>query len=175
MPKAIDMGDGREVRKGATGKPLLATSRPNKFDEEKRKAFLTQLSGCCNVRASAEAAGCSVGAVNYWRGADPEFAEAVELAREAGYIQIEQMLMERAMGGHNPNKLGLEDYEQAPDPAQMDTELALRLLSLHHRQVKGGRPQGGGAARRKATREETDAAILKALEVMQIRFEHGED
>jgi AcrR family transcriptional regulator len=175
MAKAVDMGDGREVRRSANGKPVLASNRPNKFGVKVRKAFLTHLSGCCNVRASAKAAGCSIGAVYYWRGADAEFAAAFDAALEAGYLQLEHLLIERAQRGDKANALDIADYDAMPDPSKVDTELAMKLMSLHHQGVKRGGKRGGGAARSKATREETDAAIIKRLKVLRIRFEHGED
>ncbi len=175
MAKAVDMGNGKEVRRSATGKPILSSNRPNKFGAKVRKAFLVHLSGSCNVRASAKAAGCSEGAVHYWQKADAEFAEACDFALEAGYKQLQHVLLERALRGDDSSKLSEADYEAMPDPSKIDTELALRLLALHERRVTTGARRGGGAKRRKATREETDAAIIKRLKVLRIRFERGED
>lgn len=175
MPKAVDMGDECEVRRSAAGKPILASNRPNKFGAKARKAVLTHLAGICNVRASAKAAGCSTGAVYYWQKADPEFNAACDHALEAGYKQLQHVLLERAMRGGDANNLSAADYEEMPDPSEIDTELALNLMALHGRRVVTGARRGGGASRRKATREQTDAAIIKRLKVLRIRFEHGED
>lgn len=175
MKRAVDMDDGREIRRSAAGKPVLASNRPNKFGAKVRKAFLIHLSGSCNVSASAKAAGCSEGAVYYWQKADPDFADACDYALEAGYKQLQHLLLGRALRGGDANKLSEADYEAMPDPSNIDTELALKLLALHQRRVTTGARRGGGAKRRKATREETDATIIKRLKVLRIRFEHGED
>lgn len=175
MPKAVDIGDGHEVRGSRAGRPLLAQNRPNKFGAKTRKAFLAHLAGCCNVRASAKAAGCSPGAVYYWQKSDPEFLAACDHALEAGYKQLQHVLLERALRGSNVNTLSEADYDVMPDPSNIDTELALKLMTLHSRRVVTGARRGGGATRRKATREETDAAIIERLKVLRIRFEHGKD
>jgi hypothetical protein len=170
MPKAVDMG-----RQAANGKPILANNRPSKFTAKVRKAFLAHLAGCCNVRASAEAAGCSVGAVYYWQEADPAFAAACDFALEAGHKQLQHLMLERAVRGDSASTLSPTDWDKMPDPSKIDTELALKVMALHARRVETGARRGGGAKRRKATREETDAAIIKRLKVLRIRFEHGED
>jgi hypothetical protein len=175
MPKAVDMGDGREIRRSAAGKPILASNRPNKFGAKVRKAFLAHLAASCNVSASCRAAGCSVGAVNYWQKADPEFATACDHALEIGYKQLQHLMLQRALHGSDVNKLSEIDYDAVPDASSVDTELALRLMAMHERRVTTGIRHGGGKARSKATREETDAAILKRLKVLRIRFEHNED
>jgi hypothetical protein len=175
MPKAVDMGDGREIRRSAAGKPILASNRPNKFGAKVRRAFLTHLAGTCNVRASAKAAGCSVGSVYYWQKVDPEFDAACDHALEAGYKQLQHVLLERALRGSNANDLSEADYDAMPDPSEIDTELALKLMAIHGRRVVTGARRGGGAVRRKATREETDAIILKRLKVLGIRYEKNEE
>lgn len=175
MPKAVDMGDGSEIRRAASGKPVLSRCRSNKFSARVRKAFLIHLSATCNVSASAKAAGCSEGIVYYWQKADPDFAEACDHALEAGYKQLQHLLLQRALRGGDANKLTEADYGAMPDPSNIDTELALKLLALHQRRVTTGVRHGGGAKRRKATREETDAAIIRRLKVLRIRFEHNED
>lgn len=175
MPKAVDVGDGREIRRSAAGKPVLARNRPNKFGEKVRKAFLTHLAGSCNVRASAKAAGCSIGSVYYWQKVDAEFNAACDHALEAGYKQLQHVLLERALRGSNANTLTEADYDAMPDPSEIDTELALKLMTLHGRRVDTGARRGGGAVRRKATREETDAIILKRLKVLGIRYEKNEE
>jgi hypothetical protein len=175
MPKALDIGDGREIRRSAAGKPIIASNRPNKFGAKIRKAFLAHLAGSCNVSASCRAAGCSKGTVNYWQSVDPEFAAACDRALEAGYKLLQHLALERALHGSEVNKLTASDYEEVPDASTIDTELALRLMAMHARRVETGARHGGGKARSKATREETDAAIIKRLKVLRIRFEHGED
>jgi hypothetical protein len=175
MPKALDIGDGREIRLSAAGKPIIASNRPNKFGAKVRKAFLAHLASSCNVSASCRAAGCSKGTVNYWQKVDTEFAAACDHALEAGYKLLQHLSLERALYGGDVNKLSEADYDAAPDASTIDTELALRLMAMHERRVMTGARRGGGKARSKATREETDAAILKRLKVLRIRFEHGED
>lgn len=175
MPRAVDLGAGHEIKLSAAGKPIIASNRPTKFGAKVRKAFLGHLSVTCNVRASAEAAGCSGGAVYYWQKADPEFNASCDDALEAGYKQLQHVMLERALRGGEANKLSAEDYENLPDPADIDTELALKLMAMHERRVTTGARRGGGAKRRKATREETDAAIIKRLKVLRIRFERGEE
>lgn len=174
MPKAVDMGDGQEIRLSAAGKPILVSNRPNKFGAKVRRAFLAHLAGSCNVSASCLAAECSKGSVNYWQSVDPEFAAACDHALEAGYKLLQHLALERALYGGDVNKLTAADYEAVPDASSIDTELALKLMAMHERRVMTGAPRGGGAKRRKATREETDAAILQRLKVLRIRFEHGE-
>jgi hypothetical protein len=175
MPKAVDVGDGREIRRSAAGQPILASNRPNKFGAKVRKAFLAHLAGSCNVSASCRAAGCSVGAVNYWQNVDSEFAAACDDALAIGYKQLQHIMLQRALHGNDVNKLSEADFDAVPDASTVDTDLALRLMAMHERRVKTGARRGGGKARSKATREETDAAILKRLKVLRIRFERNEE
>lgn len=148
-------GDGSAARDKAG---RTRRTRKDGWTARKKAIFLDHLAANSSVVRSAEAAGMDDHSAYTLRRKDPEFAEAWNAALAAGYARLEAMLIERAAGG-----------PVDPDASQMDRDLALQLLR-HHRGPLEGRPRGGGAKPRMASIEETDAAILKKLKVLNKRL-----
>ena len=151
----ITGGDGRrvQVRKAPRGS----------FGAAARQVFLDHLAGCCNVTASAKAAGVGVSTVYDARRREPDFAEQWADAMEAGYATLEALLLERAAvgGAWAPGDTPL------PGPETIDTWLALDLLRLS-RMAKAPR-KSGGAPPRRASEKQVAESICAKLEVLARR------
>lgn len=117
-----------------------------------REEFLDRLAETCNVQESAAAIGVRKESVYLLRRKEPEFREAWQAALELGYQALETRLIGRAM-------------DKEGDEA-LDVELSIRLLTRHGNALNGKVPRTGKPPR-PATREETDAAILKKIEMIE--------
>ncbi|MEI9850614.1 MAG: hypothetical protein WDN24_06855 [Sphingomonas sp.] len=117
-----------------------------------REAFLDTLGETCNVTLAATAAGVRKESVYLLRRKEPEFAEQWEKALVLGYQALETRMVGRAL-------------DPASEPG-LDVELSLRLLTRHGNALKGIVPRTGTPPRR-ATREETDEAILKKIDMIE--------
>jgi hypothetical protein len=129
-----------------------------RWSRVRREDFLDRLAATCNVKASAEHIGVDPASVYALHRKDADFAEAWQSALRAGYAALETELVGYVRAGGNAERT----IDTAPGPIDIDT--ALRLLSAH-RNSSLGKVRGGPPLRR-ATREETDAAILKKLNAM---------
>ena len=135
---------------------------------EMRETFLNTLAETCNIMASAEAAGVKSQSVYELRRKDAGFAEAWREALVCGYEVLETRLVGLAItlatvGGQSEN--GPPELDNGPH-GRIDTDLALRMLT-QHRGALAGKVRGGGPPLKHATREETDAAILKKIEMIE--------
>lgn len=128
-----------------------------------RTAFLDHLAATCHVGASAEVAGVSVTSVYALRRVDAAFASAWAAAVAQGYEMLELQLVGHALGGGGPALVNGAVEETGP----IDVALALQLLT-HHRQADG-RPTGGPRLQRCA-RADTDASLLRKLNLMEARL-----
>lgn len=127
-------------------------------------AFLDHLAATCNVTAACKAASISVCVAYGRRRRDPVFAGAWRAALLTGYDVLEAKLLARAGAATDHALRGLDDDN-------FDAELALRLLTHHGSRM---RAQATGTAKpqnrvKRATPEETDAAILKQLAALDRR------
>jgi hypothetical protein len=123
------------------------------WSKARRAAFLDRLAETCNVQLASAAAGVRKEAVYALRRRDSEFEAAWKEALAQGYDVLETRLVGHALNG--------------PDPDEpLDVELAIRLLTRHGNALAGRVPRTGSPPRR-ATREETDAAILKKIEMIE--------
>lgn len=131
-----------------------------------KAAFLDELAATCNVLGSARAIGVDAASVYGLRRRDQDFADAWQHALAQGYEMLETQLVGHALAGGAPDRL-LANGDPARPP--IDVDLALRLLSGHR--DKGGRHQRPGGPRpRTATREETNAALMKKLAAVESRL-----
>lgn len=139
----------------------------NRFTRKKQQRFLDALAHTCNVVVSAGHAGVSTVTVYQHRLRDPAFRARWQEAIAAGYDRLEGLLLEHG-GAAQP--LDPPDGERAAqaDPRPFDFDRALTLLRQYQAR-REGKPTGG--ARRNATREETNAALLKAIEGARRRIE----
>lgn len=174
------MGQDRTVGGGNRRRVQVRKVREGGWTQERRRAFLDHLAACSNVTRAVKAVGLSNAAAYELRARDPEFAAAWDEALEAGYTTLESMMLERATGprtGYAPSET------EVPDPAAMDSELALSLLRLRHSVRRTGAGQSGagqngagrgGAGRsgpspRKSGLDELTQAILAKLDVLSQR------
>lgn len=121
-----------------------------------KKRFCETLAETCNVRLAAAAAGMASSACYARKLADPTFAEQWRLALAMGYGRIEERLIRDALGEADAR---MDKYER---------EQALNLLKYHRGEVDGA--HGGGTSFARASADETDAAILKALAAVKKRL-----
>ena len=158
---------GKEMRiTGGKGRRVQVRKAPRgSFGAAARQVFLDHLASCCNVTASAAAAGVGVSTVYDARRREPDFAEQWADAMEAGYATLEALLLERAAkgggGGYVPGETVV------PEPQTVDTWLALDLLRLS-RMAKAPRKTSGAPPRR-ASEKQVAESICAKLEVLARR------
>lgn len=129
-----------------------------RWTEAMRRDFLDALSETCNVAVSAARIGVRTENVYLLRRKEPAFRAAWQEALELGYQLLETRMVGRAM-----------DPASEPD---LDVELSFRLLTRHGNALKGKVPRTGALPHR-ATREETDEAILKKIEMIERARKEG--
>jgi len=123
-----------------------------------RDRFFDHLATSCNVAASAAEVGVRPSQVQHRRRTNPAFAALWEQAIAAGYQLLEMRLIGHVLAGGGPS-IAPSD----PDAVEaLDWEGAIKLLTIHkaRREGRGGRP---GPVPGTATREQTDAVILRKL------------
>jgi hypothetical protein len=168
MAQSILLNTDQLIQKNCTGRVQIRKSYMDKFSVRRRATFLDHLAATCNVKIAAERSGVSPTAAYQWRRRDALFAEQWQAALEAGYTCLETMLLARARG-----MTELPEGEVAvPDPAKMDTDLAIRLLG-HHRRGVSGEKRAGGKMLSRASEDETNDAIIKQLRALRLRMEKG--
>ena len=161
---------GLVLRAKRDGSIRMIRECKNTLTDRKRAVFLNHVAATCNVRYSAEMVGVATTVLYAARRREPEFAEQWRAAIHMGYDRLEALMVERAL---NPLRLPVGSGEGgAPPPADaldIDPELAFRLLTMHRKYVTG-QMRGAGPKLRRATEDETDAAILKKLRVLRTRL-----
>ena len=149
---------------GGKGRRVQVRRAPRgSFTGAARQVFLDHLAGCCNVTASAKAAGVGVSTVYDARRREPDFAEQWADAMEAGYATLEALLLERAAKG----AAYVPGETVVPGPESVDTWLALDLLRLS-RMAKAPR-KAPGAPLRRASEKQVAESICAKLAVLARR------
>lgn len=149
-------------------RPLQAKSgRENGWTKAKRTAFLSELAASCNIRRASQAAGMTPSGVYKLRQREEEFAVAWQAALEIGYERLETALVRRAL-----ETVGEVDIDEADARAEllekMTVEQAIRILRQHRESIRQGRPRDRRlSARHVATQEETDAALIKRIRMVE--------
>ena len=138
---------------------------PNRWSNARRDAFLDHLAATCSVTAACRAIESPASSVYYIRRTDPAFAEAWRAALLTGYDRLEGMLLARAGAA-------TADAEAAIEDGSFDADMAIRLLALHDTRLKNAAANAAKPQNRvrRATPEETDAAILKQLAALDRRM-----
>jgi len=149
-------------------KPQQRKPRPDCFTTAKQQLFFDALALTCNVDKAAEYAGVHRVTVYKHRRKRPDFAERWREALALGYDRLEAMALEHVGAGleaADPDRAA-EAGPESGAPIPFDFERALTLLRLH-RAIRDAKPSParGGPPMRNATREETNAALLKAIAV----------
>ena len=158
------------------GLPQQRKSTPKTFTVRKRQRFLDALALTCNVKHSADHAEVSNVTAYYHRRRDAAFAAQWDEALAAGYARLVALVLEHGGAGE---ALEPGDAERAAgaiaaaprpgDPPPFDFERALKVLRFQQlKQVKG--PFKESRRPGAATREETNAVLVKALAAAQRRL-----
>jgi hypothetical protein len=130
-----------------------------------REGFLEHLAMTCSVIRAAAHVGRAPSGAYRLRADDPVFADAWRRAIETGYDRLEALVLEHGGAG-----APLEPGETGESPPGFDFERALQVLK-YYRGQRDGAPSGRtGRKRRNATREETNALLIKALKAAQKRL-----
>jgi hypothetical protein len=143
------------------------------FDDKAREDFLGWFAASGNVSWSAEKAGFHQGTVWKHRMADPDFAEAFDLALEQGVTRAKAKLVEMK------RKAGPVRFDAGREDEELE-ELSLDSALIVVREFERGRggPAAGygrkaGAAVRVATNAEVEAELLGALKAFAGRVRSG--
>lgn len=136
------------------------------FTPDQRHAFLDALASTCNVRKAAQHVGVAPSTAYSHRINDPAFAELWREAMSVGYDRLEMLVLEHCGAGEaiawpGPARAGSEAADDAPPP--FDFDRAIRALQRYQAARDGGRSGRSGRPLTNATREETNAALVKAL------------
>ncbi|ATY33332.1 hypothetical protein [Sphingomonas psychrotolerans] len=159
-----------------TGQRQKRRARAKAFTGPKRQRFLDALALTCNVEASAAHAGVHRVTPYTCRRRDPHFARQWQEALTAGYDRLEALVLEHGGAGvalepADPYRAG----EEGAAPPPFDFDKALRILALYRSQRHGQAGRRPGAARRRATREETNAVLIKAIAAAKKRLGLSDD
>lgn len=150
------------------GSPQVRTIRKDGWTVRARAAFLDHLAATCNISLSARAVGKDPSSVRALRRRDAEFAAAWDDALETGYATVEAMLLSRAVGTQAAtDAVDPAILPDPPKPEDMDSELALRLLSLKN---KNGQPLNRRKPFKRVSNDEVDAELLKRLKALHRRM-----
>lgn len=156
------------------GKPKRRKINVSSFTAAKRQKFLDGLALTCNITRSASYAGVHRTTICATRQRDPVFAEQFRQALALGYDRIEALVLEHGGAG--------VDIDIDPDRAEadgldepFDMDRAIRVLTYRRGERNGEPNRRTGRPRRAATREESNAALIKALTAAQRRVEKRRD
>ncbi|WNO53553.1 hypothetical protein [Stakelama saccharophila] len=154
------------VRRGRNGKPQVRATHSNGWTKKRRETFLNTLAETCNVTASARAAGVWPSNAYKLRRSDAEFAALWRAAMVVGYDRLEARLLEVATSALND--IDLKDPGDTKS-REINFDNAVKLLRTHRGAVAEGRTRSADAPRRRATQEETDAALIRKLDALDRR------
>ncbi len=151
--------------------PRRQKARADSFTARKQRRFLDALAATCNVRAAALEAGVDRRTIYRHRASDDAFYQAWEQALDIAYDRLEWLMLEQG-GAAEPLAPPDPAAAEARGVATPDFDKAYKIMAMYlkKRARDGGRaPQRGRAA----TREETNAALLKSLETARRRAERA--
>lgn len=164
------------------GKPIKRKVRANGWTAQRRKRFLDCVAATCNIGQSAAFAGMSLPGMYALRRRDADFADQLRQALETGYTRIEASLLNKVTNGSSvrvplwgdeelDGKPPTLDDIKLPDPDDVDPDVALRILQFHYRMVKDpAAPRRSGRPPAHATKDETNAALVKRLRALDRRL-----
>jgi hypothetical protein len=143
-----------------------------RFTVKRRTAFFDALALTCNVEKAAAYAGIDKTTTYWHRRRDPMFAEQWREALNTGYDRLEALVLEHGGAGM---ALPPADPDRAieGDTPPFDFDKAIATLRLYRSRRDAVPFNHGGRPRRNATREETNAALIKALAAARKRIARG--
>lgn len=142
----------------------------------RRRAFLDHLSQHCNVAAACRAVGMDSSSAYHLRRRDAGFAAQWREALEVNYERLEAALLRYSI-----DSLGSDDAaegaEDEGDVAARREGRAVRATDVQVAvQMLGRRREGAAPARApSATRDETDAALRRQLDVLAKRLKRARE
>ncbi|WP_066800700.1 hypothetical protein [Sphingomonas soli] len=169
---AVTKGGEYCVRATRGRRIQVRRAKPGLLTPAGERTFLAHLAATANVRLSAAATGIGWNAIYARRRNAPGFAEQMDAALAEGYERLEMALVANAIASLDPaGRDGWRaDAGEMPEPLErMSLDNALLLLSYRRPAIIEGRHHAH-AGPRYATREETDAALTKALDAVERRM-----
>jgi len=152
---------------GGSGNRKLRKARCDGWTKDSRAAFLDHLAATGHVTRSVAAAGRSISGAYHLKRRDPVFSQLWDEALAAGCQRLEEALLARAVGGVNAIEPGAAIV--AIDPAAIDVDLALKVLT-RRQTVAAARERGGQGPRvGRISRAELIAAIDRRLAALARR------
>ncbi|MDB5677098.1 hypothetical protein [Sphingomonas bacterium] len=168
MAPPKDSGENDAIARHADGQPQRRRKpKADAFTPEKRQRFLDALAYTCNVRMACGHAGIDVSTAYYNRGRDPVFVEQWRDALATGYDALEALVLEH--GGAGQALEPADPTHVAADAPPFDFDRALAVLR-QYRGRRDGQHVRHGVRPIAATREETNAALRKALAAARKRM-----
>lgn len=154
---------GKEQSTLTATPPTTFAGRPwARWTKAMRADFLDHLAATCNVKASAAAIGVNPASVYALRRHDPAFVAEWDKALDHGYQLLETMLVGHALTGNG----GQQVDDGVPAFGKVEVDTALRVIAAR-RSIGADRTRRGETPRPRATKAETDAAILKKLNAIE--------
>jgi hypothetical protein len=144
------------------GKPLGA--KDVCWSDEMRRDFLDHLASTGNISASARVIGVGLGSVYNLRRRDPGFAAEWGEALKLGYQMLETRLMGHVLAGKNR-----VDPVNPEEDISIDASTALSMLAAHRASLAGITRQSSYPLKR-ASEEETNAALMQKLDAVEKRL-----
>lgn len=168
MVKETKNGPEMTASTNRHGSPQMRKVRKDGWTARARAGFLDHLAATCNIDYSARAMGKDPSSVRALRRRDAAFAEAWDDAMETGYASAEAMLLARSIGTQKlDDNVDTAGLPVPPDPSEMDTETALRLISLRN---KNGQPRNRRKPFKQVSSDEVDALLMKRLRALHRRM-----
>ncbi|MGV7122257.1 hypothetical protein [Sphingopyxis sp. 550A] len=167
------MGDEREDEiVPQHNRPVQAkTGKPGGWTKAKREAFLVELAASCNIVRAAALVGMGQSGAYRLRKREPDFAAQWQAALEIGYERLETALVRRALEavGETVGEFPVEALDERSEPVEkMTVDQAIRILTFHRESIRQGQARTRKAqARHVATQEETDAALIKRIRMVE--------
>lgn len=168
---AVTQGGEYSVRATRGRRIQVRRAKPGLLTLAGERIFLAHLAATANVRLAAAATGIGWNAIYARRRNVAGFAEQMDAALAEGYARLEMALVAHAIASLAPAERAgwREDADELAEPLErMSLDNALLLLSYRRPNVVEGRHHAHGAPRY-AKPEETDAALMKALDVAERR------
>lgn len=163
------MGEGGDDEYVAQrNRPVQArTARRNGWTKPRREDFLIELAASCNIVRAVALVDMSPSSAYRLRKRDSEFAAQWQAALEIGYERLETALVRRALEA--VGEIAIEALDDRAEPVEKVTvDQAIAILRSHRESIRQGRArQLKPQARHLATQEETDAALIHRIRMVE--------
>lgn len=140
-----------------------------RFTGARRIRFLDALALTCNVQKAAAHAGIDRTTAYYHRLRDPIFAGQWQDALDIGCARLEALVLEHGGAGMALPPADPDRAVEGDEPPPFDFDKAIAVLKLY-RSWRDAPPPSRDGRPRNATREETNAALIKALAAARKRL-----